>query len=301
MENNIETSRALATRIYDLDSEVYRLVGSSLGRTFTGDKETSIRNLTTLISTHPQGHLLRSEIALIGNMARTIRNKEDRSRMMHEYNEILHQIAELPESFGSVDILDQNLASLNTSNLHQKFSKDDHLIICIGRTHGSAGTDIGFALADALKINYYDVEIFNRVLERLEAEKNSVTDRDSFTSKLDQVAKHDTSAKRFLKDFSRYHGLPKKDAVFFNQSDLIVEMAKKEDFIVMGKDGTQHAALGGLAVAGGCRNEHTQHQECCQYAYGLHRAAFPKCFHYLALLSLMEVPIATQSVGASGM
>lgn len=88
MENNIETSRALATRIYDLDSEVYRLVGSSLGRTFTGDKETSIRNLTTLISTHPQGHLLRSEIALIGNMARTIRNKEDRSRMMHEYNEI---------------------------------------------------------------------------------------------------------------------------------------------------------------------------------------------------------------------
>lgn len=66
MENNIETSRALATRIYDLDSEVYRLVGSSLGRTFTGDKETSIRNLTTLISTHPQGHLLRSEIALIG-------------------------------------------------------------------------------------------------------------------------------------------------------------------------------------------------------------------------------------------
>lgn len=227
MENNIETSRALATRIYDLDSEVYRLVGSSLGRTFTGDKETSIRNLTTLISTHPQGHLLRSEIALIGNMARTIRNKEDRSRMMHEYNEILHQIAELPESFGSVDILDQNLASLNTSNLHQKFSKDDHLIICIGRTHGSAGTDIGFALADALKINYYDVEIFNRVLERLEAEKDSVTDRDSFTSKLDQVAKHDTSAKRFLKDFSRYHGLPKKDAVFFNQSDLIVEMAKK--------------------------------------------------------------------------
>ena len=43
--------------------------------------------------------------------------------MMHEYNEILHQIAELPESFGSVDILDQNLASLNTSNLHQKFPK----------------------------------------------------------------------------------------------------------------------------------------------------------------------------------
>ena len=39
MENNIETSRALATRIYDLDSEVYRLVGSSLGRTLPATKK----------------------------------------------------------------------------------------------------------------------------------------------------------------------------------------------------------------------------------------------------------------------
>ena len=71
--------------------------------------------------------------------------------MMHEYNEILHQIAELPESFGSVDILDQNLASLNTSNLHQKFSKDDHLIICIGRTHGSARYGYWFRACGCIK------------------------------------------------------------------------------------------------------------------------------------------------------
>ena len=40
------------------------------------------------------------------------------------------------------------------------------MIICIGRTHGSAGTDIGFALADKLKINYYDAEIFDQVLKK---------------------------------------------------------------------------------------------------------------------------------------
>ena len=71
--------------------------------------------------------------------------------MMTQYNEILKKIAAIPDSFGSVDIINENLAALNTSNLRQKFSPDDHLIICIGRTHGSAGTDIGFALADKLK------------------------------------------------------------------------------------------------------------------------------------------------------
>ena len=54
---------------------------------------------------------------------------------------ILKEIAELRQVLEKVEILDENRAKLNTSNLRQKFSKDDHLIICIGRTHGSAGND----------------------------------------------------------------------------------------------------------------------------------------------------------------
>lgn len=237
MENNQKNYIELAKRIYQLDAEVYRLVGSSLGRTFTGDEDSCVEELTRLLCTRPQGHELRSQIALIGNMARTIHKKEDRSNMMREYNEILKQIEQIPSSFGSVDILDQNLAELNTSNLKQQFSKDDRLIICIGRTHGSAGTDIGFALADELKVNYYDVEIFNEVLKRLEAEKDSVEDRDSFAniSNGDRVAKAGVTLKQRWRDITRYHGLTKKDAVFFNQSDLICDMASKEDFIVMGR------------------------------------------------------------------
>ena len=41
--------------------------------------------------------------------------------------------------------------------------------------------------------------------------------------------------KERLKDFDRYHGLTKEDAIFFNQSDLICKRAKEEDFIVMGR------------------------------------------------------------------
>ena len=235
MENNRQNCYEIAKRMYQLDKDVYECLGSSLGRTFTGDEATCIEEITRLLVTRPQGHEIRSDIALIGNMARTIKDKEAHRKMMTEYNEILKKIAEIPESFGSVDIINENIAALNTSNLRQKFSPDDHLIICIGRTHGSAGTDIGFALADKLKINYYDAEIFNQVLKRLDAEKEGITDQGNYLEEMKGKFEKDTGAGRFFKDFKKYHGLPVQDAIFFNQSDLICDMAKHEDFIVMGR------------------------------------------------------------------
>ena len=83
MQENKNKYYDIAERIYDLDGEVYECVGSSLGRTFTGDKRTCVNNLVMLMRTKPQGHLLRSELALISNMARTIRKDEDRSRLMN--------------------------------------------------------------------------------------------------------------------------------------------------------------------------------------------------------------------------
>ena len=40
MQENKNKYYDIAERIYDLDGEVYECVGSSLGRTFTGDKRT---------------------------------------------------------------------------------------------------------------------------------------------------------------------------------------------------------------------------------------------------------------------
>ncbi len=188
----------------------------------------------------PQGHLLRSELALISNMARTIKDEEVKAEVMTEYDAILKAVAELPDGFGKVDILNKKRAKLNTARTKKKFKKGDHLVICIGRTQGSAGNDIGFALADALHINYYDVEILQEVLKRLDVTNDAKVSGDKDQDGLieDKYQKNFGEAKGLkqkLHDFNRYHGLNKDDAIFFNQSDLLCKMAKEEDFVVMGR------------------------------------------------------------------
>lgn len=239
MDDNMTMRLEIARRIYDLDAEVYRVLGSSLGRVFNTDRDMTVRRLANLMGDFTQGHYLRSELALISNMARTIPVKADRSRLMTEYNEILHALDKLPTNFNSLDILDPKMAHLNSLRLNRRFDQGNHLVVCIGRTYGSAGTDIGFALADTLKINYYDSEIFTEVLERMEADPKSVQDRVSFAHKqnLNQSLGMDKNRglKERLREFNRYHGLPTEDALFFNQSGLLCDMAKREDFIIMGR------------------------------------------------------------------
>ena len=167
-----EEIKELAEHIYDLDAEVYVHLGSSLGRVFNRDRERCVNELTELLTTRPQGHLVRSELGLIANMARTIEDKEERAMCMTEYNRILNEVMSLPTSFASGDVIDPILAKLNSFNVANRFSNDDHLIICISWTYGSGGIDVGFKLADKLHINYYDADIFAAVLKRLDAEKD---------------------------------------------------------------------------------------------------------------------------------
>ena len=235
MQENREKCMELANRIYDLDAEVYSCVGSALGRTFTGNRESTVQNLCSLMLARPGGHLLRSELALISNMARTIRDKEKRAQMMAEYDAVLKEIETLPDSFGKVDIMDLSRAELNPT-ARKKLSEKDPLVICISRTQGSAGNDIGFELADDLHINYYDVEIFNQVLTRLEVEKGSVGDAEAdHFENFDKYRKTSFSLKKWMREFNRYHGLPRQDAVFFNMSDLICSLARTEDCVIMGR------------------------------------------------------------------
>ena len=238
MTNNYEERLALAGRMYDLDAEVYQILGSGLGRVYNGRRDATIRELAKMMGDVTKGHYLRSEMALIGNMARTIPDRKERTRVMHTYNEILKEVETGLSFYGRNDILDEDIARMNKMNLSGRFGESNHLIICIGRTYGCAGTDIGFALADKLHINYYDTEIFTEVLERLEAEKDAFHDRSSFAHKQNlnrNLGNESRSFAEHLREFNRYHGLPKGDAIFFNQSDLLCDMAKKEDFIVMGR------------------------------------------------------------------
>ena len=236
--------RELAEHIYDLDCEVYANLGSSLGRVFNKDREKCVNELAELLKTRPDGDLVRSELALIANMARTLPDKEERRLCMREYNRILQAVMTLPTSFAGGDVIDPKLAKLNEFNVQNRFSKDDHLIICISWAYGSGGIDVGFKLADKLKINYYDAEIFEAVQKRLEAEQDALYDAAGYSHVSRTIDQSPTSAfkperRRTLREkfraFSRYHGLSTRDAVFFNRSDLLCEMAKKEDFIVMGR------------------------------------------------------------------
>lgn len=231
---NHEIYTELANRIYDLDAEVYHVLGSSLGRTFTGNRDTTIRTLSMLMYTKPDGHLLRSELALISNMARTIKDPAEKSRLMTEYDEILKAIEQLPNMFGSTDILDAERAALNLAVRREKISENDHLVICISRTQGSAGNDIGFELADKLHINYYDSEIFEQVLKRQEEEKFHIKEKECFTE-FDKYGKKRETLKSKLRNMYRYHGLNREDSVFFNMSDLICNLARTEDCIIVGR------------------------------------------------------------------
>ena len=245
--SNEDKIRELAERIYDLDAEVYAHLGSSLGRVYNSDRERCVSELMELMVTRSQANLIRSELSLIGNMARTIKDKDERRMVMTEYNRILQEVTSLPDSFASGDVINMELANLNAFNLKKRFSKDDHLIICISWTYGSGGVNIGFKLADKLKINFYDAEIFEAVLKRFEMEKDAMQDPTGYGVRPDgslvdtpsdafKPARHLTLRQHF-KEFSRFHGLPKKDAVFFNESDLLCDMAKKEDFVILGRCG----------------------------------------------------------------
>lgn len=239
MYRNFDARLALAERIYELDARVYTVLGSGLGRVFNGQKETTCRNLAKLMGTPDRIHILRSEVALIGNMARTIPDRAVKTRVMEEYQAIVKEVERLPSFFGTEDILDEDIARMNKMNLSGRFGEVDPLVICISRTYGCAGTDIGFALADKLGISYYDNEIFTEVMERLEAGKDEFSDRSDFTRRKNLQQNvggvESRSLKQMIREFNRYHGLPKGDAIFFNQTDLLCDMAKKESFIIMGR------------------------------------------------------------------
>ena len=135
MEYTQESLRELAERIYDLDAEVYTRLGSSLGRVFNRDRERCVTEIVQLMMQRDSGHQLRSELALISNMARTIPDKESRSMIMREYAGILHEVMALPTSFGDGDVLDQIKCTESGKPFHRQ-GPSDHLhqpYLCLWR------------------------------------------------------------------------------------------------------------------------------------------------------------------------
>lgn len=221
--------RELAIKIYDLDTKVYASTGSNIARVYHGDREKCIKNLADLLESRPSASKLRSELALISNMARTVKdsNKKLYKEIMSTYDQIVHEATKLQYSYDGEDIINSEIARLNMSNLANRFGLNDKLIICISSTYGSAGTDIGFKLADALRINFYDVSIMKEILVRNEEGKE--TDREVF----DTDVSH--SLAQLYRDFKQYHGLSRADMEFFNTSRELIKRSKEESFVVIGR------------------------------------------------------------------
>lgn len=227
MEFNDAKIKELAIRIYDLDTEVYEELGSSIGRVFSSEKDLEVRNIMEALHSRNTSSRVRSELALISNMARTIQDKNMRHNTMIKYDQILHDIKALPTSFTDGDILEPKIADLNHVNLKDRFKSGDHLIICIGRSCGCGGNEIGFALADKLRMNFYDVSVMNEVFKQIEGADAAQA--------VTNFEKRHFSLKRAIREFKKYHGLSGQDALFFETSRLLVQKAKEEDFIVMGR------------------------------------------------------------------
>ena len=64
MEFYDEKIKALAIEIYELDAEVYKKLGSSLGRVFGGEKDICIRNIMEDLHSRQNSSRIRSELAL---------------------------------------------------------------------------------------------------------------------------------------------------------------------------------------------------------------------------------------------
>ncbi len=219
MEFYDEKIKALAIEIYELDAEVYKKLGSSLGRVFGGEKDICIRNIMEDLHSRQNSSRIRSELALISNMARTIPDHDTRHDIMVRYNNIVEEIAELPTGFADGDILDPKIADLNTVNLKDRFKTGDHLIICIGRSCGCGGNEIGFALADKLRMNFYDVSVMNEVFRQKDGEEAAQA-----TATFQK--KERMGIKKRIKAFRKYHGLSSEDVLFFDTSKFLVEKAK---------------------------------------------------------------------------
>ena len=75
-----------------------------------------------------------------------------------------------------------------------------------------------------------------RLLKRLEAEKGDVQDKENFTEFNKYGKKSHESFRTKLKELNRYHGLAtSRTQYFFNMSDLICELARTEDCLIMGR------------------------------------------------------------------
>ena len=111
----------------------------------------------------------------------------------------------------------------------------DHLVITIARQYGSGGREIGVKLAELMKIKSYDKELITMAAQKsgISVDELSSADEKATNSLLYTLAlgssNYNASASRF--------NMPVNDKLFVVQSELIREIAEKEECVIIGRCG----------------------------------------------------------------
>ena len=129
-------------------------------------------------------------------------------------------------------------------------------IICIGREYGSGGHEVGMRLSTRLNMSYYDNQIIKMACEHIGRDFSSV-DASQVDSKKGWLNKTPFSLRKFAGN----------DELFFAQSQMIEEMAKKGDCIFLGRCADvvlEHADIPHISVfIGAPFEERVKHDMAC--------------------------------------
>ena len=105
-----------------------------------------------------------------------------------------------------------------------------HRIITINRMYGSGGRLLGKALAEKLGIGFYDKELI-----RLASEKNQIPYKELEKVDEKKASQWSLPVKEQMQMQPQYHFHPMNDVLFETQSQVIRELAQKEDCIIVGR------------------------------------------------------------------
>ena len=105
-----------------------------------------------------------------------------------------------------------------------------HRIITINRMYGSGGRLLGKALAEKLGIGFYDKELI-----RLASEKDQIPYKELEKVDEKKASQWRLPVKEQMQMEPQYHFHPMNDVLFETQSQVIQELAQKEDCIIVGR------------------------------------------------------------------
>lgn len=103
-------------------------------------------------------------------------------------------------------------------------------IITINRMYGSNGRSIGKALADALGVHFYDKELI-----RIASERKGLPYEELVKVDEKRASQWRYPVENEFQMQPQYHFYPVNDVLFATQSEIISELARKEDCVIVGR------------------------------------------------------------------